>query len=244
MISARLPAEQGALVVKASVSKQRPNIQTRLLSDPKICLLDWGSSYTKRPFFGEDAWGIMKVLTTTALLFLPVISSAQYFADEWQAFFSERSCFVGIKVSQGNERDDDFLEAKVSFYRPHSEADRRPKKHPDVKAEPVILYVQVLPLWSSIDEMPLSAVEVRYGDISAKLTHDPSVHGSGMPAYLLGGREAASAWEHLKGDHGLYLVLTYSPDQQVEIAVSPKRIKVASAMYDACVAVSTDSTGM
>ena len=29
-----------------SVSKQRPNIHTRLNSDREICLLDWGSPYT------------------------------------------------------------------------------------------------------------------------------------------------------------------------------------------------------
>ncbi len=31
-----------------SVSKQRPNIQTRLNSDHSNCLLDWRSPYTKR----------------------------------------------------------------------------------------------------------------------------------------------------------------------------------------------------
>lgn len=184
-----------------------------------------------------------KLLIVIPTLFLPTVSSAQYFADEWQAFFSERSCFVGMKAKRGNEKEDDFLEAKVSFYRPHLKRERRLTDFPNVIADPVIFYVQVLPLWSEIEEIPLSAVEVKYGDISSKLTHDPSVGDSGMPAYVLGSHEAASAWKHLKADHDLFVVLTYDVDRKIEIEVSSKRIEVASAMYDACVAVSSEKDG-
>jgi len=81
-------------------------------------------------------------------------------------------------------------------------------------------------------------VDVKYGDIRLKLTLDPAVGDSDMPAYLLGGDEAASVWSHLKANHDLFVVLTYGVDRTVEIEVSSERIDVASAMYDACVAVS------
>lgn len=181
-----------------------------------------------------------KLLIVVLTLVLPAVSSAQYFADEWQAFYSEGACFVGMKAKRGNEKEDDFLEAKVSFYRPHLESERHHTDFPNVMADPVILYVQVLPLWSEIEEIPLSTVEVKYGGIISKLTHDTSVGDSGMPAYVLGNHEAASAWKHLKADRDLFVVLTYDVDRKIEIKVSSKRIEVASAMYDACVAVSSE----
>ncbi len=169
---------------------------------------------------------------------LPTLSSAQYFASEWQAIFGERSCFVAMKAAPVDGKEFDFLEAKVSFYRPHLIAERRHEEFPTVVADPVILYVQVLPLWSAVENSPLSSVEVRYGDIKSKLTLDPAVGESNMPAYILGGDDAASAWEHLKADLNLFVVLTYGVDQKTEIEVSSNRIGVASAMYDACVTFS------
>ena len=181
-----------------------------------------------------------KLLIAILVLLLPGVSSAQYFADEWQAFFSERSCFVGMKATQGNSKEYDFLEAKVSFYRPHLKSERSLEDFPNVIADPVIFSVQVLPLWSEVEEIPLSAVEVKYDNIRSKLTLDLGVGDSDVPAYFLGGHEAASAWKHLKADRDLFVVLTYEVDREIEIEVSYKRIKVASAMYDVCVTVSSE----
>jgi hypothetical protein len=178
----------------------------------------------------------LRYLILVALL--PTLSSAQYFADEWQAFFSERSCFVAMKAAPWDDTEVDFVEAKVSFYRPHLKAERRVEDFPAVVADPVILYVQVLPLWSEVENTPLSSVEIRFGDIKSELTLDPAVGDSNMPAYILGGDDAASAWEHLKANLDLFVVLTYGDVQQTEIEVSSKRFGVASAMYDACVTVS------
>ena len=180
---------------------------------------------------------MFKLRVTILVFLLPTVSSAQYFADEWQAFYSEGSCFVAMKSAPVDAKEVDFLEAKVSFYRPHLKAKRRVEDFPNVVADPVILNVQVLPAWSEVEQSPLSAVDVKYGDNRSKLTLDPTVGGSDMPAYLLGGDEAASAWSHLKADHDLFVVLTYGVDRTVVLAVSSKRINVASAMYDACVAV-------
>lgn len=140
-----------------------------------------------------------------------------------------------MEATPSENLDWPYLTITVSIFTPILESEMSLPQLPEIKAEPVVVQIQVLPSISDREQLPQDiVVSIEAAATNGVLTRDVTIGDDDLPGFVIGGKVASSAWDYLRRGGTLDVHIDIPDHDNLEFKLKSDQITIAAPMFEAC----------